>query len=58
MATECVSETVPMGADVTVRIIPKPGGRRLRVVVEYDGDLVESVLMTKRRIDQSDVNPQ
>lgn len=51
MATECIAETVPHGADVTVRIIPKAGGRRLRVIVEYDDDLVETVEMTKRRID-------
>lgn len=51
MATECVSEVVPSDADVTIKILRKPGGRRLRIVVEHDTDLVESVSVQSNRID-------
>lgn len=51
MATECVSEVVPSDADVTIKILRKPGGRRLRIIVEHDTDLVESVSVTTNRID-------
>lgn len=46
MATECVSKKVPADHDVTIRIKRVPGGKRLRIVVEHDTDLVESVSVT------------
>lgn len=53
MATECVNEIVPTDADVTIKIKPtKGGGRRLRIICEYDTELVESVLVAAKRIDQ------
>lgn len=55
MAKECVKEIVPLDADVTIKIKPtKGGGRRLRIVCEYDSDLVESVMVAAKRIDQTD----
>jgi hypothetical protein len=51
MATECVSESIPSDADVTIKILRRPGGRRLRIVVEHDTDLVESVSVASTRID-------
>lgn len=49
---KCISEVVPSDAEVVIKIIPKPGGRRLRIVCEYESELVESVLVAARRIDE------
>lgn len=46
MATECVTKVVATDADVTIKIKRRPGGRRLRIIVEHDADLVESVSVT------------
>lgn len=51
MATECVSEVVAADADVRIKFLPKAGGRRLRVLVEYDTEVVESVQVVEQRID-------
>lgn len=53
MATECVTKVVAESSDVRVRLFPKPGGRRVKVVVEYDTDVVESVQVVEHRIDQT-----
>lgn len=51
MAKESVSEQIPSDRDVTIKILRKPGGRRLRIVVEHDTDLVESVSVTSSGAD-------
>lgn len=51
MAKESVSEQIPSDRDVTIKIMRKPGGRRLRIVVEHDTDLVESVSVMATPID-------
>jgi hypothetical protein len=53
MATECVSEVVATDSDVRLRLFPKPGGRRVKVVVEYNTDVVESVQVVEHRIDKT-----
>lgn len=57
MAKEVTSEQVSSDSDVTIRILRKPGGRRLRIVVEHDTDLVESVSVQTNRIDQTSDQP-
>lgn len=57
MATECTSESIPSDADVTIKILRRPGGRRLRIVVEHDTDIVESVSVHANRIDPADDKP-
>lgn len=52
MATECVTEIVPTDADVRILLVPKRGGQRVRVLVEYDTTIIESVQVVERRIDQ------
>jgi hypothetical protein len=52
MATECVTKVVAVDSDVRVRFFPKPGGRRLKMVVEYDTEVIESVQVVEHRIDK------
>jgi hypothetical protein len=52
VATECVTKVVATDADIRVRFFPKPGGKRLKMVVEYDAEVVESVQVVEHRIDK------
>jgi hypothetical protein len=57
VATECVTKVVAADSDVRVRFFPKPGGRRLKMVVEYDADVVESVQVIEHRVDKPAARP-